>query len=180
MLALAGALRNQWPVLYNLMILEGPILEVGSGSGKACVLAKRLCPEKQVVALDVARQTTRFIRGLMQYTKTSVDVVNGDVLHLPFRTNSIGIVFSVGMLEHYPDDWIITALREQARIAKRVLVSVPLIHYENFRLHGDERLLTKSAWLRLLEEVAPLADISFIGPITEEYWLQAILDTEGD
>lgn len=169
--------RNLWPVLYWLMRLGDSILEVGAGSGRGCILSKRLRPDKRVVAVDCVPETCQVIQEYAALASVDIEVRQADALQLPFRDQEFGVAFSVGMLEHYPDEWIRQAIKEQCRVAEVVVVSVPLAHYiQMFRTsHGDERQLSKTYWLELLLSVAPLAELSFCGDPIEEYWLVAIL-----
>lgn len=175
---LRNGLRSQWPVLYWLMRLDGPILEVGCGSGKISVLAKLLCPKKRVVALDLAQGAVNHTQMLASHAGVNIEVWTADALALPYHDQEFGAAFSVGMVEHYPNEWIVQALEEQCRVAEAVLVSVPLPTYlYTHASHGDERALNKTEWLDIFSRVAAIADVTLLGPPTEEYWLQVILDS---
>jgi len=172
------ALRNLWPVFYYTMRIGDSILEVGAGSGKGAILAKRLSPHKRVVALDCAEQACQVERLYQRAAGTQLEaVIRADALHLPFQDQSFGIAYSIGMLEHYPDEWIRAAVSEQLRVAEAVLVSVPLDRYLMVFKgnHGDERPMDKVTWLHLLSQVGDIVELAFTGPQTEEYWLQVIL-----
>lgn len=173
------ALRNKYHMLYWLMRIGDRALEVGAGSGISCMLLKRLCPKKVVVATDITDHSCQVMRDLAKSLDIHVPVQKADTLALPFEDKSFDIVFSEGMLEHYEDDWILAALREQARVGDAVLVSVPLEFYMlTFRsAHGDERLMHKMEWLDLLTQVGRLSELCLLGPPTEEYWLIGIIDT---
>ena len=174
---LENGLRTTWGVLYYLMHIGESILEVGCGSGKGSVLAKMLNPRKRVAALDASAGACQHTLELAKYAGVDVEVYEGDALTLPFRDQEFGIAFSMGVLEHYPDEWIIKALKEQLRVAEAVLVNVPLPHYgQSFRSHGDERWLAKTYWLALFAEAGPIVDVSLYGDVTEELAIQVILD----
>lgn len=172
-------LRSQWPILYWLMRIGDSALEVGAGSGRGSILLKRLRPDKRVVATDASRVTCDVIREYVRVAGVDVGVECCDALSLPFPDKSFGIAYSVGLLEHYPDDWILAVLREQARVADAVLFQVPLDRYMmNFRsIHGDERALHKMYWLGLVAQVAPIVEMHFYGEMVDEYSLLVILDT---
>ena len=176
---LENGLRNMWGVLYHLMHIGESILEVGCGSGKTSVLAKMLSPRKRVAALDASAGACQHTMELAKYAGVDVEVHQADALTLPFRDQEFGIAFSVGVLEHYPDEWIIKAIKEQMRVAEAVLVNVPLPSYgQSFRSHGDERWLPKTYWLGLFSEAGPIVDVSLHGDVTEETIIQVIIDSK--
>ena len=176
---LENGLRNSWGVLYHLMHIGESILEVGCGSGKTSVLAKMLSPRKRVVAVDLSQGAVEHTRGLAAYAGVDVEVWRCDALTLPFRDQEFGIAFSMGVLEHYPDEWIIKALKEQMRVAEAVLVNVPLPSYgQSFRSHGDERWLPKAYWLGLFSAAGLIVDVSLYGDVTEETMIQVIIESK--
>ena len=176
---LANTLKTQWPLMHYLMFTEyeDPILEVGAGSGRGSILIKRLQPHREVVALDASVKACSVMQRYSVAAKTPIKVVQADALTIPFPDKYFGVAFSVGLLEHYPDEWIIAALKEQCRVARAVMFNVPTDFYLSmFRtVHGDERGLTKMEWLKLATRVAPIMDITFHGLNTEEYAVTVVL-----
>ncbi len=91
--------------------------------------------------------------------------MQGDAFNLPFADGAYDVAFSQGFFEHFEDADIENLLREQARVARRVVFSVPNAAY-GVQDFGNERLLTKPAWdglisrsgLRLLDsqDYAPI------------------------
>ena len=74
-----------------------------------------------------------------------------DAFNLPFDDDSFDVCFSQGFLEHFSDDDIRKLLREQLRVSRKVLFSVPSFWYPR-QDFGDERLMKKEDWLRILSE----------------------------
>ena len=171
-------LKTQWMLLYWLMRIGGSILEVGCGTGRGAILAKRLCPHKEVVATDISEKTCKLAESYAELAGADVQVLQADTLALPFPDRRFDVAFSVGVLEHYPDEWIVKALREQARVAECVIVSVPLDHYlVMFGGVGDERPIHHVHWLRLFAKAGlSLASLELLGSPAEYHWLLAILD----
>jgi SAM-dependent methyltransferase len=172
-------LLSMHPALYWLMRAGTSILEVGAGTGRGCILAKRLCPHKRVVASDISTHSCEVMREYIRLTGVEVDVVECDARDLPFEDDEFDIVFSSGLLEHYDDDWIVDSLREQRRVAAMAVVaSVPTdMYYILFKTwHGDERSLSKADWLNLFQKAGPLANLVQQGAYNEEHSLLVAID----
>lgn len=171
-------LRSNWYVLYWLMrVDDGPILEVGCGTARGCILIKRLQPWRKVVALDIDPKVCEIAKEYIEKTGVDVKIVQGDAFRLPFSNDSFAIVFSSGLLEHYPDSVIIDGLKEQLRVAPVVIAHVPTDHYfyQRSREYGDERLVRKVEWLRLFAQAGSIAEVSFGGSPVEESEIMAAL-----
>jgi ubiquinone/menaquinone biosynthesis C-methylase UbiE len=74
-----------------------------------------------------------------------------DAFNLPFDDDSFDVCFSQGFFEHFADDDIRKLLWEQLRVSRKVLFSVPSFWYPR-QDFGDERLMKKEDWLRILSE----------------------------
>lgn len=128
----------------------GTILEAGCGSSTLSIhLSTR--GHGHVVAVDAddtvlqsAQRYNALLGGQVAYTRA-------DIRQLPFRDGEFGVAFSQGVLEHFSDREIRQMVREQLRVAKCVLVSVPSRFYRARDL-GNERLLTVDEWKTILRE----------------------------
>jgi hypothetical protein len=63
------------------------------------------------------------------------------MLALPWQKREFDLAYHQGVLEHFPDEQIVQALREQAHVAEWVIFDVPN-HRCSDRPFGDERLLS--------------------------------------
>jgi SAM-dependent methyltransferase len=57
-----------------------------------------------------------------------VEAIKGDGFSLPFKDKSFDVVYSEGVIEHFPTDYAIAMVKEHARVCRPgglVLVSVP-------------------------------------------------------
>jgi hypothetical protein len=61
-------------------------------------------------------------------------------------------VYSQGFFEHFDDASIEALVREQLRVGRRVYISVPNARY-GVQDFGNERLLTRAEWDRLLRRL---------------------------
>ena len=126
------------------------ILEAGCGSGIMSVYFSKLGSECLAIdrdpqVLERAQKNTNDLGG-------NIRVVEGDIFRLSFEDKSFDVVFSQGVLEHFDDELIRSAVKEQLRVSKRVWISVPSRYY-NHKDFGDERLLTDHEWKRILEDI---------------------------
>ena len=106
-----------WPVMESFtQRKDSKILEIGSGYGR--------------VLAPLARQANGICIGLDRYilpqAESSYGAVCGDVRRLPFQSNMFDLVFSLGVVEHFPETD--EAIREHFRVAKpggTVIVTTP-------------------------------------------------------
>jgi ubiquinone/menaquinone biosynthesis C-methylase UbiE len=126
---------------------RGKVLEVGCGSGTMSVFLSHL--GFKTTAVDRDEEVLERARKASQDLNGKVDFIRADAFKLPFADKEFDIAFSQGVLEHFDDEDIVRLLKEQCRVAKCVFLSVPNNFY-NHRDFGDERLLSKAEWERVL------------------------------
>ncbi|MBI5302899.1 MAG: class I SAM-dependent methyltransferase [Chloroflexi bacterium] len=78
-----------------------------------------------------------------------LDLMQGDLLSLPFQKGTFDLIYSQGLLEHFDPPVITAALRESLRVSRLVAFSVPTCYWRG-GLRGDERLLSVKKWLDLV------------------------------
>ncbi len=76
-----------------------------------------------------------------------------DALDMPrfFRPKLFDVAFSQGTMEHFDDEGIKKMLKAQLFVAEYVVFSVPSCNWHK-KDFGDERLMTKEEWRRILEK----------------------------
>ncbi|MEO8621128.1 MAG: class I SAM-dependent methyltransferase [bacterium] len=127
---------------------RGAVLEVGVGSGALSALmswfhGRTMTIDNDARILGVARRNLeRYGRGVLG--------VRGDAFALPFHRDTFAVAFSQGLMEHFSDDSIALLLREQLRVARSVVFSVPSDHYPRQDV-GDERLMSPDAWSEIVQ-----------------------------
>jgi ubiquinone/menaquinone biosynthesis C-methylase UbiE len=89
-----------WRRASMLFLKEGPILELGYGTGSlmADMTARRLAP----VGLDLSPYMTRLARQRLLQQGTSLKLVRGEAQHLPFPDTSFANVVAT-----FPTDYIL-------------------------------------------------------------------------
>jgi len=128
--------------------LGSKILEVGCGTGLISMLLSQVY---EVTATDVNREIVKQAKKNADTHSFKLNFKIVSVFNLPYKYQSFHTVFSQGLLEHFEDNEIIQALKEQKRVGKIVIFDVPT---KNFGKHpfGDERLLSVSYWKRLVSK----------------------------
>jgi len=140
------------------------LAEVGCGSCLASICVKLAQPWKLVVACDVDPRVVRFAKQRCQRWRADVQLLVADARALPFKTSSFDSLLSEGLLEHYPEAERIGMLNEMERVAKRLLIDLP-INQRNPGIrggYGDEFLSKDPGYWRELFERCQLR-------VAEEY-----------
>lgn len=125
---------------------QGPVLEVGVGSGAQSALLSRwvrsVTVDNDLRIIGAARPNLeRFGRG--------VQVLAGNGFNLPFRDGSFGVAISQGLLEHFDDEHIGALVREKLRVSRSIVFNVPSDRYPR-QIVGDERFMPPSAWAEII------------------------------
>ncbi|MBW1929015.1 MAG: class I SAM-dependent methyltransferase [Deltaproteobacteria bacterium] len=127
------------------------LLEVGFGSGTTAVLLAD--SGYTVTAIDIDYVLVeRFRDRYADWIRTGrLEAIQANMLALPWRKREFDLTYHQGVLEHFPDEHIVQALREQGRVAEWVIFDVPNHRYGD-RPFGDERLLSPSYWRGLINQ----------------------------
>ena len=103
------------------------VLEVGFGSGR---MITRLAGELgcECFGVDVDKGAFDALSFFSKYHGARVEAVLGSGFSLPFRDNSFDVVYSEGVIEHFPEEESEEMVREHVRVCREggvVIVSVP-------------------------------------------------------
>ena len=125
------------------------MLEVGCGNGTHSIFLSRLgykviSIDNDEEVLNIARQNNASFDGRVTFKEA-------DAYNLPFGDNHFAICFSQGFFEHFDDRNIKKLLKEQLRVSNVVVFSVPTFYYPDQEF-GDERLISREDWLKILSE----------------------------
>jgi ubiquinone/menaquinone biosynthesis C-methylase UbiE len=118
------------------------ILEIGVGGGSTSIFLSYLGIETHAIDNDpgVIKRSQENNDNL----KGGLKIKEGDAFKLPYENDSFDIICHQGFFEHFEDKDIQMLLKEQLRVAQRVVFSVPTKYYLSNAL--GERLLTKRQW----------------------------------
>jgi SAM-dependent methyltransferase len=137
----------------------GRILEVGTGGGpNALWLASR---GYEVTGVEYRQPLVDIARGLARTVGVRAMFEVGDAFDLA-KYRGYDTVFSVGMVEHWPYDDSVRAIREQGRTASVVVVNIPTIFTRYSSPVTDERFYSRGELKRMLQD-AGLNDVRVYG-----------------
>ncbi len=151
-LSLERYINNIWdhkPLLIEVASSGRNILEIATGSGNLSIFLSHL--GYNVVSVDNNDGVLKIAQHNNTNFKGGVTFKEADAFNLPFDDDSFDVCFSQGFLEHFADGDIRKLLKEQLRVSRKVLFSVPSFWYRR-QDFGDERLMKKEDWLRILSE----------------------------
>lgn len=129
---------------------RGAVLEVGVGSGAQSSLLSRLVG--RVVSIDNDPRILSVARQNAQRFGPSLRLVRADAFYMPLSDQSFGVGLSQGLMEHFDNESIGLLLREQLRVCRSLVFSVPSDRYPH-RDVGDERLMPPEEWQDIIEDV---------------------------
>lgn len=127
---------------------ERSALEVGVGSGAQSALLSRM---RRTVTVDNDARILAAARPNLRRFGPSVEIVEADAFALPFPTRVFDVAFSQGLMEHFDDAGIAGLLREQLRVCRSVVFSVPSDRYPRQDV-GNERLMPPAEWERIVAD----------------------------
>jgi SAM-dependent methyltransferase len=106
--------RTKFEWLRRHLPPGGTSLEVGCGSARLSTFVG--AEGYRVVGLDYCVEAAALAQTSFARTGVRGDVAMGDALRLPFRDNSVDIVLSTGLLEHFEDP--APVVREMVRVLR--------------------------------------------------------------
>ena len=122
---------------YVLRTFRPPIavLEAGCGLGRwAIALSQK---QYQVTGIEIEREAVDIIK--QHYSSENLNIVQGDILDMPFPDHYFDLVLSLGVLEHFEDIGVQgKAITEHLRVLKNegvFLVTVPYFSLIRLILH---------------------------------------------
>lgn len=129
----------------------GHIAEIGFGSGMTAILLADL--GYRVTALDIDPDVIDLLKYKIGYI-SNLYVQKQDMFNLDnFDDDYFDVMYHQGVLEHFSDNEIIDTLKQQGRIARKIVFDVPNDkRKEKFQLYGNERFLPLHHWMSLIEK----------------------------
>lgn len=119
------------------------LLEIGSGTGAMSIFLSWLGVD--VTSVDIEPAVTEQARVANSEMNGTAKFEVGDGFHLAYPDDSFDAVFHQGLFEHFSNEDIQAMVREQLRVAPKLIVSVPNHLYPK-QDYGNERLMTKKQW----------------------------------
>lgn len=93
------------------------ILEAGSGSGKASILLGKSIDR---TFLDISKDALEYSKHLSnKFQCENIKFVEGDIFQMPFESGTFDFTWNIGVIEHYPENYIEEMLVEMLRVTKQ-------------------------------------------------------------
>jgi SAM-dependent methyltransferase len=131
------------------ILAERPARAIEAGCGTAVMSSFLEMAGVETTAVDNDPEVLRVARAQGERWPRPPRFVEHDI----FRLSELGdadVVFSQGVLEHFPDAEIVALARESLAVAPRFVFSVPSRWYGHLDF-GNERLMTAPEWGAILE-----------------------------
>jgi 2-polyprenyl-3-methyl-5-hydroxy-6-metoxy-1,4-benzoquinol methylase len=141
------------PMLDRVRLVLPPparVLEVGTGTGALSVLLAS--HGYQVVGVDIDADVVDEARQFAEYFRVDCDFEIADAFDLSAFEGQFDLAFSSGLIEHFTHQQAVEILRQQARVARYVMVIIPTWH----SLRNDpatEATHARAIWRRELEAI---------------------------
>lgn len=147
--------------LYEFFPKRGTVLEVGCGSAHfASLYVPHLQPDVDWIGMDLS-SAIDIARDRIRRMRTRSDFVQGDIMRLPFASESVDHVFARGVLHHTPSTE--AAFRSCARLLKPGGEFTFLI----YRRMGPIRELTDDYIRNYLSKLPPAEAWKALEPLTK-------------
>jgi 2-polyprenyl-3-methyl-5-hydroxy-6-metoxy-1,4-benzoquinol methylase len=145
-----GNIANHSTFLREILD-ENPkrVLEIGSGSGTLSIFLSHF--NLKVTSIDNNEKVIKLAKKHNELFSGKVKFVKQNAFKMTFKNDFFDLVYHQGFLEHFFNEEIIRLLKEQLRVAPLIVFSVPNKWYGH-RDVGDERLLSKKEWEKVLSE----------------------------
>jgi len=125
-------------------------LEIASGSGATVQILRDI--GLKVDATDVDDKVLTHLNQYLRHHNFNIPAFKLNVLESdPSTIDHYDISFHQGLLEHFSDQEIITALTYQSKISNCVVFDVPN-NRDKIQHYGDERFLTLRQWKLLIDQ----------------------------
>lgn len=103
------------------------ILEAGSGTGRYCIVLADKYRNSMIIGMDISGNALKLTKkGMQTRCIENLHLVQGDAFRMPFRNDTLDVVFNDGVIEHFTK--YNNIIHEMVRITKKkgqVIVAVP-------------------------------------------------------
>ena len=136
---------------------DSKMLELAAGSGFTSLILYHSNRENLLVT-DINEELLKSIKNKFKLRTKKIDIFNTE-----FKDKEYDCIFHQGLLEHFNDDLILQALKEQGRVSKYIIFDIPngrreLLSFLPFdflkaeKEFGNERFLFVRKWKKLIKE----------------------------
>ena len=164
----------KWEYINMYMPNSGIVLEVGAGSGRLLTRIGSKNNSLKLIGVDYIKNSSKLIKENIFSLNLSGTAICADAFHLPFKSNSVSVVLSGGLLEHFNETEIDNVVKEMVRVLNPHGLFYADIVPEKFSLcrpiiltkHGGyENNFSMDKWRKILTKNGLLIDRIFSGCI---------------
>ena len=123
---------------------DSSILDAGCGYGRISVEIRKSFPKFKIIGLD---SSWRYVKSYIGHISGETAAVQGDIIHLPFHSESFNAVVVVTCLMYLPHHLCSKCLQELFRVAKRggviILVEPGLAAQKTYSCFGLTKYLRR-------------------------------------
>ncbi|MBI3309279.1 MAG: methyltransferase domain-containing protein [Candidatus Melainabacteria bacterium] len=77
------------------------VLDAGCGGGRFCHAVAQESKAKEIFAVDLSNATLSAFKNTKHFD--NVNIIQGDIMNLPFKNKPFDFIYSVGVIHHLPD-----------------------------------------------------------------------------
>jgi SAM-dependent methyltransferase len=146
------------------------LLDIGCNWGRWCIAAARL--GYTPIGIDPSLGSILAARRVAAQLGLNAKFVVGDARFLPFRKESMDVVFSYSVLQHFSDDDAISTVKEIGRVLRtngRSVIQMPTVLGMRCIYHQARRRLRKARYFEVRYWSVPALRRTFaehVGPTT--------------
>ena len=129
------------------------LLEAGSGTGVLSTYLSSIGYDVTGIDIDskIIDLSNKIANNYNSMKKPTF--INKSIFELDYNENFYDISYSNGVLEHFTDEQIIDALKQQLKVAKIVIFGIPTKYFnQEEAMYGDERYMDYDCWRNLILE----------------------------
>jgi SAM-dependent methyltransferase len=119
------------------------VLEAGCGTGRWMFYIHNKFGTRKIIGIDFSKNSLSIINQLKKRRGFPMELIRGDLFKIPLQDESISLVLSFGVVEHFEDPSVI--IKEMHRVLKKkgtMILVVPnknMYQSEKFLKKGTER-----------------------------------------
>jgi SAM-dependent methyltransferase len=139
-----------WPYIWQVYLkAKNSAIEIGCGRGIHAIFLSYFIRtvvgiDKSPALIERAKVNNAKLRGRARF-------LIRDAFNLDFPADTFDVCFSQGFFEHFTPEEIGLLTKEQLRVARAVVASIPSTFY-SVKDRGDEHLLSIEEWKNILKE----------------------------
>jgi len=139
-----------WPYMWQVYLkAKNSAIEIGCGRGIHAIFLSYFIRtvvgiDKNLELIERAKVNNAKLRGRARF-------LIRDAFNLDFPADTFDVCFSQGFFEHFTPEEICLLTKEQLRVARAVVASIPSTFYSE-KDRGDEHLLSIEEWKKILQE----------------------------